>query len=202
MRRPCRRPWPVWRAGWASVSEPAVAAITVRRARLDDAAAIAATMADPAVQPGLLQLPFADEAFWRKRITDMPGGSAVNELFLVAELGGRVVGNAGLQGIANLRRRHVMSFGIAVDSSVHGQGVGSALMAALLDWADNWAQVLRIELGVYADNQRAIALYERFGFEHEGRHRAHAMRNGEYVDTLAMARLHPKPPQLGAWRAG
>ena len=62
--------------------------------------------------------------------------------------------------------------------------------------------MLRIELGVYADNSRAIALYERFGFVHEGRHRGHALRDGEYVDTLTMARLHLKPPRIGAWTAG
>ncbi len=205
MPQRCRRPWRGWRVGWASVSEPAAGAdklaISVRRARLDDAAAIAATMADPLVQPALLQLPFADEAFWRKRITDMPGGSTANELFLVAECNGRVVGNAGLHGNPNLRRRHVMGFGIAVDANAHGQGAGSALMTALFAWADDWAQVLRIELTVFADNHRAIALYERFGFEHEGRHRAYALRQGEYVDVLAMARLHPRPPVPGAWHA-
>jgi putative acetyltransferase len=69
-------------------------------------------------------------------------------------------------------------------------------MDALLDYADNWGQVLRIELGVYADNARAIRLYERCGFQHEGRMRAYALRDGQYVDSLAMARLHPRPP---AW---
>jgi putative acetyltransferase len=66
----------------------------------------------------------------------------------------------------------------------------------LLDWADNWAGLLRIELGVYADNERAIRMYRRFGFELEGTQRAFALRDGVYVDSLMMARLHPRPPQL------
>ena len=45
---------------------------------------------------------------------------------------------------------------------------------------------------VYADNERAIALYRKFGFEAEGTHRAYALRDGRYVDALAMARLRPK----------
>ncbi len=76
-----------------------------------------------------------------------------------------------------------------------GQGVGDLLMAALTDWSDNWAHVLRIELTVFADNARAIALYQRHGFEKEGHMNAYALRDGIYTDACAMARLHPKPPQ-------
>ena len=68
-------------------------------------------------------------------------------------------------------------------------------MQALIDYADQWGHVLRIELTVFADNTRAIALYERFGFEHEGRQRGYALRHGVYSDVLAMARLHPNPPR-------
>ena len=46
-----------------------------------------------------------------------------------------------------------------------------------------------IELTVSADNTRAISLYERFGFVREGRHQDFAMRDGAYVDALAMARM-------------
>jgi putative acetyltransferase len=170
--------------------------IVVRRVRRDDAAAIAATMSDPLVARGLLQMPHGSEDFWRKRIDEMPAGNAAIEIMLVAELGGGVVGNAGLHGVAALRRRHAAGLGIAVARSSQGQGVGSALMQALLDWADQWAQLLRIELTVFNDNAAAIALYRKFGFEVEGTHRAYALRDGVYADVLAMARLHPTPPML------
>jgi putative acetyltransferase len=52
-------------------------------------------------------------------------------------------------------------------------------------------------LTVYTDNAGAIALYRKFGFVDEGVHRAFALRDGVYVDALAMARLHPNPPRLG-----
>jgi putative acetyltransferase len=78
---------------------------------------------------------------------------------------------------------------MAVHDAFAGRGAGSALMAALLDVADRWLGLRRIELTVYADNSRAIALYERFGFEREGLHKAFALRDGVFVDALAMARL-------------
>ncbi|HET6971680.1 MAG TPA: GNAT family N-acetyltransferase, partial [Phenylobacterium sp.] len=79
----------------------------------------------------------------------------------------------------------------AVHDAWAGRGVGTALMAAVVDLADNWLQVRRLELSVYADNARAIALYERFGFEREGLNRDYAWRNGAFVDSIAMARLRP-----------
>ncbi len=153
-------------------------------------------MADPRVQPGLLQMPYGTEEFWRKRIEEMPVGSNVQELFVVAERDGQVVGNAGLTPMQGVRRRHVMGLGLVVAHSAQGQGVGSALMQALVDWADRWAQALRLELTVFTDNEAAIALYRKFGFELEGTHRAYALRDGVYADVHAMARLHPRPPAL------
>jgi L-phenylalanine/L-methionine N-acetyltransferase len=117
-------------------------------------------------------------------------------LLLVGEVDGRIVGNAGLQmASVQVRRRHVMGLGMAVNPSHWRQGVGSALMRALLDWADNWAGVLRIELQVFTDNEGAIALYQRHGFVVEGTLRGYALRDGVLADVHAMARLHPNPPR-------
>jgi L-phenylalanine/L-methionine N-acetyltransferase len=171
--------------------------ITIRRAGPKDAAAFARIMGDPAVYPGLMQLPYADEDIWRARLADnlLPGKT---DLPLAAELDGDVVGTAGLHPVGNqLRRRHALMLGISVMPQAQRRGVGSALMAAMCDYADRWAGALRIELTVYADNHAAIALYRKFGFEVEGTHRAYALRDGAYVDALAMARLHPSPPRFG-----
>ena len=170
--------------------------ITVRRARIDDAAAIAAIMGDPSVYPGLMQMPHASEEQQRARLADsLAPGKA--DLLLVAERGGELVGSAGMHPVGpSPRRRHVMAIGISVRADAQGQGVGSALMQAMCDYADRWIGLLRLELSVYVDNERAIALYRRFGFEVEGRLRGYVLRDGAFVDAFAMARLHPAPPTI------
>ena len=170
--------------------------ITVRRAQPADAPAYARVMGDPGVYAGLLQMPHPNEEGLRSWLTEANAlGKA--DLLLVAEVDGQVVGSAGLHPDGpKLRRRHAWHLGISVLPAFQGRGVGSALMAAMCDYADRWAGVLRLELTVFVDNERAIALYRRFGFETEGRMRAYALRDGVYVDTFAMARLHPSPPSL------
>jgi L-phenylalanine/L-methionine N-acetyltransferase len=170
--------------------------VTVRRATTRDAAAYVRIMGDPAVYAGLMQLPHPSEEMWAARLADSlaPGKQ---DVLLVAEEHGHVIATCGMHPAGvSLRRRHVMVLGISVGKDAQGRGVGSTLMAAMCDYADRWAGVLRLELTVYADNAAAIALYRKFGFELEGTHRAYALRDGQYVDVLAMARLHPDPPAL------
>ena len=83
---------------------------------------------------------------------------------------------------------------MAVPSAWQGKGVGKALMGAICEVADGWLNVIRLELTVYTDNERAIALYRKFGFVIEGTHKAYALRAGRYVDALAMARIRLKQP--------
>ena len=70
-----------------------------------------------------------------------------------------------------------------------GQGIGTALLKTLLDLADNWLMLERVELTVFADNHHAIHLYEKLGFEKEGLKRMTVIRNGQYADEYLMARL-------------
>ncbi|MBF4242980.1 GNAT family N-acetyltransferase, partial [Vibrio anguillarum] len=83
----------------------------------------------------------------------------------------------------------VGTFGMGVKDDVQCLGVGSALLKTVIDLADNWLNLKRIELTVYVDNERAINLYKKFGFEIEGESKAYAFRNGSYVDVYHMARV-------------
>jgi L-phenylalanine/L-methionine N-acetyltransferase len=172
------------------------ATITIRRCRVTDAAAMARQMAHPEVYTTLMQLPMPTEAMWRARLERFDQPDATDVLF-IAEINGHLVGSAGLHPAPQLRRRHCAHLGISVDPAAQRQGVGTALMQTICDHADRWAQLLRLELTVFVDNEPAIRLYERFGFRREGVMRAFAMRDGRYADVLAMARLHPQQPLVG-----
>ena len=160
--------------------------ITVRHAKPEDYRALHHIFSGPQAMAGTLQMPFPQAESWRERLAEPPEGL----YSLVACVEDKVVGSLGLHtSPTRWRMRHVGSIGMAVRDDWQGRGVGTALMEAALDLADNWLNLTRIELRVYTDNAAAIALYEKFGFEVEGTHRRLAFRNGEYVDGYSMARV-------------
>jgi putative acetyltransferase len=161
------------------------AEIVVRAAEPADVPELTELNNQPRAYWGTLQTPFTSVAAREKRFA----GRGDNEAILVAAIEGKVVGSAGLVRETRHRRAHAAGIGMAVHDDYAGRGVGTALMQALVDLADRWWNIKRLELDVYVDNPRAIALYERFGFVREGVLRAYAWRDGEYVDTIAMARL-------------
>lgn len=161
--------------------------VTIRRATTDDAEAFCAVFAHPRAMAGTLQLPYPSPELWRKRIADL----SADDFLLVAEADREVVGNAGLHATGRGRRRHVANIGMSVRDDWQGRGVGTALLAALIDIADNWLNYHRLRLEVYTDNAAAIALYRKFGFEVEGTLRDDAFRDGRYVDSYTMGRLRP-----------
>jgi putative acetyltransferase len=136
---------------------------------------------------GTLQLPHTSIETVRKRIETRTDGLTA----LVAEIDGKVVGQLGLVAISRPRRKHVGTIGMGVHDDYAGRGVGSALMAACVDMADNWLNLSRLELEAFTDNVAAIGLYKKFGFVEEGIKKAHAFRSGKFVDTLSMARFRP-----------
>lgn len=163
--------------------------IQIRRAEPGDYEAVARNFEHEEAFAGTLQAPYPSRDAWRQRLESQAEG----DFMLLALVDGQVVGNAGLHAAGKSpRRAHVRQLGLTVREDFHGRGVGTALMKALVDLADDWLNVFRLELTVYTDNERALALYRRFGFEIEGTHRAYALRAGRYVDSYAMARIKPK----------
>ncbi|MHC8407329.1 GNAT family N-acetyltransferase [Pseudomonas sp. TMB3-21] len=159
--------------------------ITLERFNESHIEGVTALYNDPAVTRQVLQMPFQSTELWRKRLA----AEDERAVKLVALHQGTVIGHMGLEQFSRVRRSHAGSFGMGVLPAWQGKGVGSKLLATALDIADNWMNLQRVELSVYADNEAAISLYRKFGFETEGLFRDYAVRDGRLVDTLSMARL-------------
>ncbi|WP_193366482.1 GNAT family N-acetyltransferase [Inquilinus limosus] len=157
---------------------------TIRALQVADWPDVAEMQVQPRYRWGTLRLPFQSREEVRRRLESAPA----DDIHLAAVVGGRVVGRALLQP-GKGRRAHTGAVTCGVHDDFHRQGIGTGLMAALLDTADNWLNLKRLELGVWTDNVPAIALYQKFGFEIEGCERAYAYRDGAYVDSYLMARL-------------
>ena len=95
--------------------------------------------------------------------------AAEYDVSLVADVGGRIVGTAGVDRLsASEKVRHRAHFGISIEKASWGLGIGRALMNACIECARK-AGCLQLELEVVADNKRAVALYQRAGFTEYGR---------------------------------
>jgi len=158
----------------------------VRQAEPGDYEAMRQIFSGTKVIRGTLQLPFPSLETWRKRMAEPPEGNFT----LLACVKSEVVGQLGLHTFPNRpRRRHVGQLGMSIRDDWQGKGAGTALMQAAIDLADNWLNLSRLELEVFVDNEPAIHLYKKFGFAIEGTLVRFAYRDGQYVDTYAMARL-------------
>lgn len=159
--------------------------VTIRRAEPGDFAAVHQIYLCSNVIAGTLQLPFSSVETWRKRLEPVEG---VFQLLACTEQ--EVVGHLGLHTFPNSpRRRHVGAVGMAVRDDWQGKGVGSALLQAAVDLADQWLNLSRLELEVFVDNAPAIHLYQKYGFVVEGTAVDFAFRAGQYVNIFRMARL-------------
>ena len=128
--------------------------ITVRHSEPEDYKALHRIFSGPRAVAGTLQMPFPRAEMWRERLSEPPEGL----YSLVACVEREVVGSLGLEtSPTRWRMRHVGSIGMAVRDDWQGKGVGTALMEAALDLADNWLNLTRIELRVYTDNAAGAA---------------------------------------------
>jgi putative acetyltransferase len=161
--------------------------IIIRPPQPEDKADILELYQQPEVCRTILQLPSQGKGVIEARYGPRPAG-----LFRFHALAdGKAVGSAAIFRPQNPRRQHLAGLGMMVHRDYWGLGIGSRLMEAILDLADNWLCLHRVYLEVNTDNPRAVALYEKFGFVIEGRHRLHAFGDGRMADSFFMGRIRP-----------
>lgn len=108
-----------------------------------------------------------------------------NSLFLIAEVDGRIAGVADCGGGKKTRLRHFGEIGLSVAREFWGNGIASDLMREIIAWSGG-AGLRKLNLHVRWDNPRAIALYEKLGFRHEGRVTRGVRVDGTFHDVLIM----------------
>ncbi len=163
--------------------------ITIRTLRLEDASDIHEIMHMPNVLWGTSLLPSTTSNFWFHTIEQWVQDERMH--VFVADISDKVVGIVSVR-VGTGRESHVGDIAMAVHDKYQGQGIGKMLMLTVIDLADNWLNLVRLELDVYTDNERALRLYKNFDFEIEGRKRLDAFRTGSYIDSYMMARLRPR----------
>lgn len=110
-----------------------------------------------------------------------------NQVELVAIVDGRIVGSAGVEAVGSRRKvAHRARFGISILKEYWGMGIGRVLMESCIDCARR-AGYAQLELDVVADNERAMSLYRRAGFEEYGRNpRGYRSASAGYQELLHM----------------
>ena len=114
--------------------------------------------------------------------------ASADEIEIVAEVGGNIAGLAGIERVGTQEKlRHRAEFGISIDRAYWGLGIGRALVEASVECARRVGYA-QLELAVVAENEQAIALYERTGFSEYGRNpRGFRSRKG-YQPLVLMRR--------------
>ena len=108
------------------------------------------------------------------------------ELYLVAEENGELLGTAVFSALTKPRLAHRGTFSLSLKKKAWGKGIGSKFMEEILCFARNIAKTDVIYLEVRSDNRRAIALYEKFGFEKTGVFKSYMRINGKDIDCDLM----------------
>lgn len=154
----------------------------------DDAPMLLALISMPEVYSGFGLPPHTPLRYIRERLETRDP----NCHMIVGAVDGEVVAWATMFRKTG-RRSHCANLEILVRPDHWGKGIGRKMLTDLIETADRWLGITRLELPVIASNVRAIRLYESFGFEHEGTRRQAMMTNGKLEDMHMMARLRPAP---------
>ena len=166
--------------------------ITIRPLRLSDTGDVYELMHMPNVLWGASLLPSTTIDSWHKTIESWVSNDRMHPF--VAYIDGKVVGAINLK-VGAARQSHIGKLTIAVHDMYQGQSIGKMLLITAIDLADNWLNLVRLELDVSVDNERAINLLQRFDIEVEWRKRCAAFHGGSYIDSYHMGRLHPHNSQ-------
>ena len=105
---------------------------------------------------------------------------------LLGTVDDKIVCQGHISAPTKARLAHNSDIGMSVYKEMWGQGVGTALMDALITFAKSTGIIEIIHLEVRSDNTRAIVLYKKMGFHEIGVYPKKMKINGQYHDTIYM----------------
>jgi RimJ/RimL family protein N-acetyltransferase len=164
-------------------------AVVVRTATIDDVDAIHDVIASGSSEDDhaagnfddFLLRPDSAEEWIRDHI------DAVRDLLVVAVADRSVVGVLFFHGDRRPRLAHTGELSMAVQRARWRRGIGRALLATLIEWAEDHPQIEKLCLSTTLGNRRAVELYRHFGFRDEGRRERQIKLDGEhYADEILM----------------
>ena len=156
--------------------------LRIRDIKIEDYKEISKIRKMPGVMENILSNKDEEEELIKEKIINR----GKNQYWYVAEENGKVIGLGILMNHGNLRKKHVGVITLMVNSDYQNKGIG--LMDKLINLSES-LNIIRLELCVFRDNYKAINLYKKFGFKEEGIKVKSALKNGEYIDEIMMARI-------------
>lgn len=108
-----------------------------------------------------------------------------NSVMIAAKNKDQIIGMVSLKGNQKKRLKHHANLGISVLKDYWNLGIGTNLMAAAIGYAVE-TDLEIIDLEVVTDNDAAIALYEKFGFEIIGKYDNFLKIDDYYLDVYLM----------------
>lgn len=158
--------------------------LRIRDIKIEDYKEISKIRKMPGVMENILSNKDEEEELIKEKIINR----GKNQYWYIAEEDGKVIGLGILMNHGNLRKKHVGVITLMVNSDYQNKGVGNLLMDKLINLSES-LNIIRLELCVFRDNYKAINLYKKFGFKEEGIKVKSALKNGEYIDEIMIARI-------------
>lgn len=109
-----------------------------------------------------------------------------NQIFVIALIDGEIAGQMNARASHKPRLRHTCEIGISTRKHHWGKGIATEVLTYLIEWAKSNPVIRKVNLRSNVSNKKAIALYERMGFEHEGVHKRDFYLHGEFQDAVSM----------------
>jgi RimJ/RimL family protein N-acetyltransferase len=105
------------------------------------------------------------------------------------QMDGEIIGSLDFHGGRYARVRHVGHFGMLVRRDLRNQGIGTALLETMLEWAHANSCVEKVSTTLFTTNARAMTLYTKHGFVGQGvRQREYQVSPGRYLDAVVMSK--------------